>query len=186
MRKQVLFVQGGGEGVHDAWDIKLVRSLEGALGQGYTVFYPRMPNEADPQYPSWKATLRHELDKLDDGAVLIGHSLGGTVLIHALAEQWPKRTPGAIALVSAPFIGEGGWQLDEPASLADRTEPLPAHVPVFLYHGTADNIVPIEHQQLYAALIPQAQLRVLANRDHQLNHDLRDVARDIHALFSSR
>ena len=30
--RQVLFVQGGGEGVHDAWDNRLVDSLGGELG----------------------------------------------------------------------------------------------------------------------------------------------------------
>src|SRR5215469_8678211 len=47
MVKQVLFVQGAGEAAHDAWDAKLVRSLERALGEGYRVLYPRMPDEAD-------------------------------------------------------------------------------------------------------------------------------------------
>jgi hypothetical protein len=50
MPKQVLFIQGAGAAVHDAWDDKLVRSLERALGDGYSVLYPRMPDEADPHY----------------------------------------------------------------------------------------------------------------------------------------
>ena len=46
--KQLLFVQGGGKGTHDAWDNKLVASLEQALGPDYAIRYPRMPDEGDP------------------------------------------------------------------------------------------------------------------------------------------
>jgi pimeloyl-ACP methyl ester carboxylesterase len=93
MPKQVLFVQGAGEAVHDEWDDKLVRSLKRELGDGYSILYPRMPNEADPHYWAWKTALLGQLDKLNDGAILIGHSVGGTILIHLLAEQPPMRRP---------------------------------------------------------------------------------------------
>ena len=46
--RQVLFIQGGGAGVHDEWDDKLVDSLRRELGDGYEVRYPRMPAEDDP------------------------------------------------------------------------------------------------------------------------------------------
>ncbi len=68
MTKQVLFIQGGGAGVHDEWDNKLIVSLERALGPDYVIRYPRMPNEADPKYALWKATLKKEFSKLDEGA----------------------------------------------------------------------------------------------------------------------
>jgi hypothetical protein len=43
---QMLFVQGGSEGAYDE-DAKLVANLRSALGPGYVVRYPVMPNEAD-------------------------------------------------------------------------------------------------------------------------------------------
>jgi predicted alpha/beta hydrolase family esterase len=182
MRKQILFVQGGGERVHDTWDNKLVRSLERELGEEYVVLYPRMPNEADPRYSIWKTTLLNEFDNLEDGAILVGHSLGGTFLIHVLAEHPPKRKFSAIALIAAPFIGEAGWPSDDITSRTDFAERLPANVPLFLYHGTADDIAPPTHMELYAKLLPRAVVRSLAGRNHQLNDDLSDVARDIRAL----
>ena len=182
MPVQVLFVQGAGEAVHDAWDDKLVRSLEGELGAGYAILYPRMPNEADPRYWAWKTTLLRQLDKLKDGAILIGHSIGGAILVHLLAEEPPKRMLGAISLIAAPFIGAGGWPSDEIEPRTDFAVRLPAGVPLFLYHGTADDIVPFAHLALYARLIPQAVVRGLAGRGHQLDNDLGDVARDIRSL----
>jgi hypothetical protein len=186
MPKQILFVQGAGEGVHDAWDDKLVRSLERELGEGYTVLYPRMPDEADPRYSAWKVALRNALDGLEDGAILIGHSVGGTILIHALAEQRPKQRLGAILLIAAPFIGDGGWPSDDMKPRSDFADRLPAGVPVFLYHGTADDAVPFEHVQLYAKVIPQAIVRAPKDRDHQLNNDLAAVAQDIRSLLTVR
>jgi len=50
-----------------------------------------MPKEADPSYARWKGALADEIAGLDDGAILIGHSIGGTILINALAETPPNR-----------------------------------------------------------------------------------------------
>ena len=72
------------------------------------------------------------------------------------------------------------WTIEEiePAGLAAR---LP-RVPIFLYHGSADAIVPVAHVELYAEAIPGAHVRRLDGRDHQLNDDLADVARELRAL----
>jgi pimeloyl-ACP methyl ester carboxylesterase len=143
-----------------------------------------MPTEGDPQYPAWKTALFKHFDGLDDGAILIGHSIGGAFLIHALAEHRPKRRWGAIVLIAPPFFGDGGWPNDalDPRKL---TKELGAEIPVFLYHGTADDEVPPGHMALYAAAIPHATTRALADRDHQLNNDLREIAQDIRNLQSS-
>ena len=49
MPRQIPFIQGGGEGVHEHWDPELVESLERKLGQDYEVRYPAMPEEGDPR-----------------------------------------------------------------------------------------------------------------------------------------
>jgi predicted alpha/beta hydrolase family esterase len=179
MPRQVLFVQGAGESVHDTWDDKLVASLERELGDAYTIVYPRMPEEDDPRYPVWKTALSKELARLDDGAILVGHSIGGTFLIHTLADEQPKRKFGALLLLAAPFIGDGGWPSEEIEMRPDLAATLPADLPVILHHGTDDKIVPFAHVKLYAQAIPRAIVRALPNRDHQLCNDLRDVAQDI-------
>ena len=182
MRGQVLFVQGGGEGVHDEWDDKLVASLRAELGPSFEVRYPRMPDEADPSYAAWAAALHHELAALDDGAILVGHSLGGTILIHSLAEHPPKQSLGAIVLIAAPFVGEGGWETDDWVPQRALGEKLPRGVPIHLYHGLADDEVPASHAELYARAIPAAHLRRLPDRDHQLGNDLTEVAALIRSL----
>jgi predicted alpha/beta hydrolase family esterase len=182
MPTQILFIQGAGEGTHDAWDNKLVHSLESALGPDYTIRYPRMPNEGEPDFPAWKAAILEELGELDDSAILIGHSIGGTFLIHALAQQKPKRKWNAILLLSAPYLGAGGWPAEGTDPARDLSQELRADVPVLVYHGGADDEVAPRHMNLYANAIPHATVRLLADRDHQLNNDLREIARDIREL----
>ena len=103
------------------------------------------------------------------------------MLLHVLAEHMPKVALGAVALIAAPFIGDGGWPSDEIASREDFGARLPADLPVFLYHGTADDTVPLSHLALYAEAIPQAKAHRLAGCDHQLGNDLSPVARDLEA-----
>ena len=107
VRRQVLFIQGGGEGVHDRWDDKLVNRLRRELGPGYELRYPRMPNEAEPRYVAWKQAIEAELGALRPGAVIIGHSVGGSILAHALAERTPAGTLGAICLNRGPLHRRG-------------------------------------------------------------------------------
>jgi len=182
MRRQILFVQGGGAGVHDEWDDKLVASLTRELGPTFEIRYPRMPNEDDPKFAAWKEALEKELATLDDGAILVGHSIGATILINALSERLPERELGAIVLIAAPFVGEGGWPSEEMQLPLDLGARLPSGVPVFVYHGLEDETAPPSHAELYARAMPQARVRRLPNRDHQLNNDLKEIAATIKSL----
>jgi predicted alpha/beta hydrolase family esterase len=182
VKRQVLFVQGGGENVHAEWDDKLLQSLRSVLGPSYDICYPRMPDEADPRYVTWKATLEKELAGLNDGAIIVGHSIGGTILINALAEHSPERELGAIILVASPFVGEGGWHSDDWTPQPGLGKKLPRGVPIFLFHGLADDTAPPTHAELFAQAIPQAHLCLLPGRDHQLNNDLSEIAAVIKSL----
>ncbi len=164
--------------VHDGWDSKLVASLEREVG---AVRYPRMPDEANPTYAAWKPAILHELAALDEGALVVGHSLGGTMLVNVLADRPPKPRPGGICLIAAPFIGEGGWPSDELSPRTDWATRLP-EIPLVMFHGDRDETVPVAHLALYARAIPQARVHVIAGADHQLNNDLREVARALLAI----
>jgi hypothetical protein len=183
MTKPILFIQGGGgHGAHDQWDEKLVASLKAELGPDYDISYPRMPDEDDPSYKPWKKAIEKEIAMLGDDAIVVGHSIGATILINALAEVPPKRKLGGVFLVSAPFVGDGGWPSTDFKPSPDLGARLPWATPVFLYHGSADDTAPIAHLGLYKKAIPQAHAHRLAGRDHQLNDDLSEVARDIRTL----
>jgi predicted alpha/beta hydrolase family esterase len=182
MSHQVLFIQGGGEGVHDKWDQQLVESLRRELGPSYEIRYPNMPEEAKPNYARWKAALEREFGKLDDGAILVGHSIGGTILINALAEGPLDLALSGIFLLATPFVGKGGWPSEEIKPMSGLGKRLPAATPIYLYHGSKDETAPPAHAGLYAQAIPQAVVRRLSGRDHQLNNDTSEVAGDIRRL----
>ena len=186
MTKQVLLIQGGGEGTHEEWDNNILESLERELGPDYAIRYPRMPNEADPKYAAWKATLKRQFAGLDDGAILVGHSIGGTILIRTLADDPPTLTFGGIFLIAAPFVGDGGWHSEDIEPLSDLGAKLPEQTPIYLYHGSKDETAPFEHVHLYAKAIPQAVVRRLSGRDHQLNNEMSEVAADIQRLPAVR
>jgi len=182
VKRQLLFVQGGGKGTHDEWDDKLVESLRQELGQGYEIHYPRMPSEDSPSYAAWKGRLERELRTLRAGAILIGHSVGGTILLGVLAERASAPELGGIFLIAAPFVGDGGWPADDLQLFPDLEARLPKDVPVHFYHGLQDETVPPSHVELYARAVPRARVHRLPGRDHQLNDDLREVAAAIVSL----
>jgi hypothetical protein len=175
--RQLLFIQGAGAGTYDDWDDKLVDSLHRELGDGWEIRYPRMPAEDDPSYAAWGPAIVLAMATLEDGAVVVGHSVGGTILAQALAEQAPNVELAAIVLIAAPFVGDGGWPGEEFELSSDLGSRLPLGVPVHVVHGLEDDTAPPSHADLYAGAIPQADLHLLPGRDHQLGNDLADVAR---------
>lgn len=173
MTKQVLFIQGAGEGAY-AEDEVLAGSLQRALGAGYRVMYPHMPDEDDPQYGPWAAQLAAELAALDEDAIVVGHSVGGAVLLRHLSEAKIDKPLAGIFVVAAPYWGAEEYEAH-----------LPAGLPLFLYHGRDDEIIPFAHLAQFAEKFPQAVVREVAGCGHQFNNDLSAVADDIKGLRES-
>jgi predicted alpha/beta hydrolase family esterase len=178
MTRNILFVQGGGEGAY-AFDAQLAENLQAALGPGYHVQYPPMPDEDSPDDQAWKSKIAGEIEALGDRPIVVAHSVGGTIVLCALAEDGSAAKIAALFLIAPPFIGQGGWSIPESESMAGVGARLPGDLPIYLYHGSADDVVPFAHLELYAKAIPQAQLRRVDDADHQLNNDLSEVATDI-------
>jgi predicted alpha/beta hydrolase family esterase len=183
--RQVLFIQGGGAGTHDEWDNKLVESLKRELGSDCEIRYPRMPDEDDPHYATWKPALQTELARLNESAVLVGHSIGGTMLVNVLAERAISARFSALILIAAPFVGQGGWPSEEFKSQENLGAKLPRDLPVHIFHGLNDETAPPSHANLYACVIPQARVHRIAGRDHQFNNDMKEVALSIKGLSRS-
>jgi predicted alpha/beta hydrolase family esterase len=181
MGRHVLFVQGAGPGAR-AEDAELAASLGAALGPAFEIRYPELPDEAAPEAAVWQARLGEELAALGAGALLVGHSAGGANLLMVLATRRPEPEPAGVFLIAVPFCGPGGWDCGDLVLPPDLGTRIPNRVPLFLYHGRADAVVPFAHVDLYAQALPQAVVRRLAGRDHQLNGDLSEVASDIRRL----
>jgi uncharacterized protein len=179
----VVVIQGGGPGAHDA-DRALVESLRRHLGAGFEVDFPRMPDEGDPDPERWSGPIRDAIARAVPPRVLVGHSIGGYLLLKQLVSEPVAGPIAAICVIAAPFPGgDPDWTFEGfelPDGFADR---LPPGAAVLLYASEDDEVVPFAHRDLYAARIPGAVVRTTTG-GHQLGGDLAVVARDIRAVLA--
>jgi predicted alpha/beta hydrolase family esterase len=141
-----------------------------------------MPDEDRPEYGAWRDQIARELSALDGEVVLVGHSLGASVLLKYLAEEKLQKPIAGLFLVAPPYWGAEDWEVGEYELQSDFASKLPEGLPVFLYHSRDDEWVPFSHLALYAGRLPQATIREFDGRGHQLDDDLSEVAWDIGRL----
>jgi predicted alpha/beta hydrolase family esterase len=181
VKKQVLFIQGAGEGAYEE-DAKLAASLQDALGNEYHVIYPKMPNEENPQDQAWMTQIAEALASLDGSVILAGHSAGGAVLLkYLLKEKFAKPIAG-IFFIAIPYWDPEDDEDEEYTLREGFASQLPKRVPIFLYHSRDDEWVPFAHLAFYAEKISQATVREFDGRGHQFNNDLSEVAADMKSL----
>jgi len=182
-KKQVVFIHGAGKGAR-ADDGKLAANLRELLGAGYEVHYPVMEDEENPDYKTWKSQIEKEIASLDGNIFLVGHSMGGCVLIKALTQIKTTKSIAGIFLIAAPYWGGEGWKYKgyRKMLLPKEVEDKLPEAPIYLYHSSDDENVPVEHLALYLKKLPNATARKLEERGHQLNNDLHEVADDIRAV----
>lgn len=182
INKQVLFIQGGGSQADYEADKHLVASLQKLLGEGYRVHYPLLPtDESVPDLGRIKQ-IGHQIARIDDELILVGHSLGASMLLKYVSEIEIKLKPVAIFLIATPFwSGDEDWK--EGFKLAENfADKVAREFPIFLYHSQDDEEVPVAHLTLYRQKLPWATFRELPSGGHQLDNDLTIVANDIKSL----
>ena len=181
MNKHVLFIQGGGGKEDYDADAKLVNSLKEALGESYSIHYPLLLDHPSPDFGRSKQ-IGKEISLIEGEIILVGHSLGASMLLKYLSENEAKKKIAGIFLISTPFwSGNEDWKtgLKLQENFADK---LPEDLRIFFYHCRDDEEVPFEHLLLYAKKLPHATVREIISGGHQLNNDLTIVADDIKSL----
>jgi len=183
MSKNVLFIQGAGNGGYEA-DAALIASLRKALRPAYKVHYPKMrSDETVPDFgPQWLKQIGEEISSFKSEVILAGHSLGASMLLKYLSENKITENISGIFLVAPPFWrGNEDWV--KPLKLRkDFSDKLPKDIPTFFYQCKDDDVVPFEQFTLYKQKIPWAVFREVATGGHQFNNDLSIVAKDIKKL----
>lgn len=100
MKKQVLFIHSAGaQGPHQG-SSDLAEYLQKGLGAEYNLLYLKIANPENPEYSLWKAQLEKEFTKLNSEVVLVGHSLGGSVLLKYSKVDWPTVVRSAERLLT--------------------------------------------------------------------------------------
>ena len=181
MKKNILFIQGGGEAGYEA-DTKLSYSLKIGLGDDYDVHYPKMQtNELLTDF-GWLQQIGNEITAINGELILVGHSLGASMLLKYLSENKINKRIAGVFLISTPFWdGDEDWVKGLKLK-KNFAECLPKNVPIFLYHCRDDGEIPFNHLSIYKQKIPFAVVREIKNGGHQLNNNLTIVAEDIKSL----
>ena len=137
-------------------------ALRKALGPGYEVIAPEMPDPDEPHYEAWKQRLVDVITPIEGDLILIGHSLGGSVILKYLAENEVRKRIAAVFSLAAPHFGGEVEEFHAPKDFS-RLSRIPR---IFLYHGREDDVVPSAHLLEYARKLPQATVRMLDHRGH--------------------
>ncbi|WP_246366947.1 alpha/beta hydrolase [Paraliobacillus salinarum] len=139
-----------------------------------------MPVPENPNYAQWKDILKEELSNLDDNSILIGHSLGGSVLLKYLSEENCEPSISSLFIMGAPYWGlDEDWPSKEFQLSDDFASRLPEISQIHLYQSRNDEIVPFVHFECYAYKLPHAKTKILENSGHLFQQDLPELVYDI-------
>lgn len=183
MPKTVLFIHSAGAQGPKQGSSGFLATLEKSLGAGYSVRHPEMPKPEKPEYNAWKVLIGKELSKVETGGVLVGHSLGGSVLLKYLAEEQCARTFSALFLVAAPYWGLPKWNRDDFILERGFSRKVTQVRKIFIYHTKDDKIISQEHVDRYAKTIPHATIRIVEGYGHGFEtRECPELTADIRSL----
>jgi predicted alpha/beta hydrolase family esterase len=173
MNKQIFFAHSGGpQGKSGQGSYDFVQWLREELEPEYMIHDPVIEDPDAPSYEMWETMLDRELCGINGDVILIGHSLGGSVLAKYLSEKTCRFQPAGLFLVAAPWWGAGGWDAEEFALDTGSRKQLPSIPMVRIYHCTDDPVVPFRHAKLYQKMFPDAFLHELSGSDHTFSDGL--------------
>lgn len=154
--------------------------LREKLGESYEVILPVMPNKTDAQFEEWKIWFEKLIPFLNDGVILIGHSLGGDFLAKYLSEnKFPKKIAAVFLIAAVHDKDADGYALVTfalPKKLDLQTEK------IYLYHSKDDHIVPFNDLAKFEAALPMAISRVFEDRQHFNQEEFPELVEDINNL----
>ena len=182
MGRRILFIHSAGPQDPGQGSDSLIKYLHGSLDKNYSLMCPAMPDPDNPDYNAWKRKLDAQLDLIDDEVILIGHSLGGSVLVKYFSEIPYQKPVAGLFLIASPFCADAGWDLEE-YKLKNHFATNLSFIPkIFLYHSRDDEWVPFHHMSLYAAHLPQATVRKFDDYGHIFEHPFPELINDITSL----
>jgi predicted alpha/beta hydrolase family esterase len=182
VKKQILFIHSGGIQNPSTGSSSLVDYLRTNLDHEYEVLFPQMPDPENPSYVEWKEKLAHELETLNREVILVGHSLGGSVLLKFLSENKWDKTIAGLFVIAAPYWGKTNWKVREYVLQDNFSNTLTGIEHIFLYHCTYDEVVPVDHLAVYSNKLPQAEVREFETGGHLFSQGIPELISDITSL----
>jgi predicted alpha/beta hydrolase family esterase len=182
--KTVLFTHSAGEQSDTEGSGLLLAALRAGLGADTRLVAPIMPKPSAPNAAAWEAALGGHLREQQGPLVLVGHSLGGSVIFKYLADHGMPAGLAGVISIAAPFWGIPDWEQEEwylPRGFEARLADLPR---IALYHSRDDDGVPVSHLDRYAKAMPKATVHKVDGRGHLFaDGKVDDILGDIAGAF---
>ncbi len=154
-------------------------NLREKLGEDYDVYRLSMPNSKNAKYLEWAIWFEKYIPFMQDGVILVGHSLGAVFLAKYFSENMFPKKVKATFLVAAPYNQDEGRELPEFAI----THPLKGLEDqggvMSLYHSTDDPVVVFSEMEQYQKELKNATFRVFEDRMHFNMEEFPEIVEDI-------
>lgn len=182
MENKILFIHSAGPQTDTDGSTGMLERLKDTLGPAYTIIAPDMPNPSNPSYAGWAEDIGISLSGVDN-VILIGHSLGGSILLKYLSEQHPKANVRALYIISSPLWGfDGEWHSDDFELKKGFDNNLPEIGHLALYHSEEDSVVPLKHHTAYRRILDADETKIIKGNSHSFPEGLPNLARSIQKL----
>jgi uncharacterized protein len=183
MTNNVLFIHSSGDQSGNEGSGPLVAALRTGLPADIQFDAPIMPKPDEPDAAAWEAALGEHLRQQQAPLVLVGHSLGGSVILRYLAEHGIPAGLVGVVSIAAPFWERSGWQAEW--ALPRGFEARLAVPRITLYHSRDDDVAPVSHVDRYAEALPKAVVHKVDGRGHLFaDGNVADIVADIAAAFA--
>lgn len=155
-------------------------TLAAELVADYKVLSPQMPSPTKPVYEEWKILFEKYLARAKGDVILVGHSLGGSLLLRYLAEERISQKVAGLFLVAVPLNTMRGFEAPKDYSKLSLIKN------VFLYHSMDDVEVPYAHSLVYRLRL-KATLKTYSDQGHYFKRKkFDDIVNDIRMISEER
>ena len=191
-KPQIIFVHGGNSFGTSAEFYEYLRSCEfdpykpervrwrntiaANLATSHESHFLQMPNAMNADYTAWAIWFDKMIPFMRDGAILVGHSLGGGFLLRYLTENKLSVTVAQLHLV-APVIdnvdcaGVDGFTIDI-ATWPGFAATIGA---LHFWHSSDDDSVPIHHSERLVVKCQEATTHYFTDRGHFLQSEFPEL-----------
>ena len=154
-------------------------NLQDNLGEGYEVYLPKMPNAQNAVYQEWCIWFEKFLPLLDDGVILVGHSLGAVFLAKYLSEHDVMKKIKGTFLVAPPFGRDLGLPLPQFAITEPLTKFQEQGGKIVIYHSKDDPVVDFAELAHYQEQLPNIETKIFEDRGHFNMEDFPEMVGEI-------
>lgn len=159
------------------------QGLQAALGDQFEVLQPRFPNAQNARYAEWKIYMDKILPLLEDGIILVGHSMGGIFLAKYLSNNESPIRIKATMLVAAPYDDESQYSLTDFKVEGNLDGLVKQGGKIFVYQSQDDFVVSPAEVEKYKAALPDAKICIFSDRNHFIDPEFPEIVEDIRSVI---